>query len=133
MNKNKIIMTILMLLPLVIMPVQSHALTNNAQYAWLSSEAFLIFETNESGFEMINGGIYEDGKWKTFDTTSRSFTLSENHDLLLFAGSFEVTGNQYFLTMIIEENVGDLSIWMQGENNEIVKYRDFGQIYNLFN
>ena len=130
---NKEYLTILILLPLVIMPIESHAITNNSQYAWLSSEAFLVFETNESGFEMINGGIYDDGEWKIFDTKSRSFTLSENYSLLIFAGSFEETGDQYFLTMTIEENTGDLSIWMEGENNEIVKYRDFGRIFNLSN
>ena len=130
---NKKYLTILILLPLVIMPIESHAITNNSQYAWLSSEAFLVFETNESGFEMINGGIYDDGEWKIFDTKSRSFTLSENYSLLIFAGSFEETGDQYFLTMTIEENTGDLSIWMEGENKEIVKYRDFGRIFNLSN
>lgn len=131
MNKTKLLP--LLLLPLLLIPAYAQELENNTQYSWSSSKAFLIFETNESGFEMINGGIYDEGKWKTFDTKSRSFTLSENYNLLIFAGSFEETKNQYFLTMTIKENIGDLSIWMQGENNEIIKSRSFGQIKNIYN
>ncbi len=133
MEKSIIIFGMICLLALI--PIQAEALEVDTEYVYISSTMFILFTTNEAGFELIDGGLFKDNKWKTFDTeNNKMFSFDENLNLMFAAGSFEGTNDQYVLSMRIDSlDNGSVTMYVhEHETREMSKHQNEGSIYWLF-
>ena len=142
-NKITLVM-IAMFLPLVLIPGQVDAFTENNQYVYISESSFVVFETTSTGFELIGGGIkVESGDemidgniiinetWMMINPGDGTFGFSENHDNILFAGNLGNVENQYFLHITVDGKKGNSSMWVLNDNQEIDYYQNEGIFHRL--
>lgn len=134
-DMKKTVMIFSMVCLLALIPIQAEALEADKKYVYISGTMFVLFTTNEVGFELIDGGLLIDGDWKIFNTEKvRMFGFDTNLSMMFAAGSFETTHDQVVLSMKIDNSDnGIVTIYVyERAVKEMTKYQNEGHIYELF-